>query len=279
MMHIGADITTFESYGAEKYEKFKQSGFSHAGVQVMCDTDESFEKQLYELRDEKKTIDSAGVIISQVEGPWRWWPHDETEELRADRMAKMKQSLLLTKELGCEKWIVRPLMPFGEDGFHADEVWRINENFFRELLSFAKELDITICIVNLSLRRFPINTPEQILKLVSTINDTHCKACLDTGNAWRIGVSPAEAVRTLGENLATIRVHDNRGKYDEFLVPGLGTVDWNAFAEALRDIGYQGVYHLSSGLSEHLEGAPLELRHRTMYAIAKHIAPFEKGGV
>jgi sugar phosphate isomerase/epimerase len=50
----------------------------------------------------------------------------------------------------------------------------------------------------------------------------------------------------IGDKLKAVHIHDNMGKEDEHLIPGDGIIDWNAFADALREIGYTGVISLET---------------------------------
>ena len=45
------------------------------------------------LAHQKELAEAAGVSVHQVHGPWRWPPQDGTEEERAERMEKMKNTI------------------------------------------------------------------------------------------------------------------------------------------------------------------------------------------
>jgi sugar phosphate isomerase/epimerase len=67
------------------------------------------------------------------------------------------------------------------------------------------------------------------------------KVCIDTGHSNFCGEAPADAVRLVGgEYLGALHVHDNNGKADQHLRPGFGNVDWDAFSDALVEIGFEG---------------------------------------
>jgi sugar phosphate isomerase/epimerase len=75
--------------------------------------------------------------------------------------------------------------------------------------------------------------------------------CLDLGHA-NITVGTADAIRTLGDHIATVHVHDNHGLKDEHLWPGGGTIDWPATVKALQALGTPPatVLEISSSLAE-----------------------------
>ena len=58
------------------------------------------------------------------------------------------------------------------------------------------------------------------------------------------GTPIGESVRELGELIAVVHAHDNFADDDTHNVPYNGTVDWMNFAEALFDIGFDGVISL-----------------------------------
>jgi sugar phosphate isomerase/epimerase len=64
--------------------------------------------------------------------------------------------------------------------------------------------------------------------------------CVDTGHAALGDLGPARAIRLGGSRLITTHLQDNRGSQDDHLPPGDGTIDWDAVAEALREVGYGG---------------------------------------
>ena len=59
----------------------------------------------------------------------------------------------------------------------------------------------------------------------------------------------ADAIETAAEHIIATHVHDNRGRDDEHLVPGQGTIDWDAALMTMQKIGYAGTYMME--LAEH----------------------------
>lgn len=101
-------------------------------------------------------------------------------------------------------------------------------NSLEILSNFAKHRGVTIALQN---------TPNEIgapLSLVQFVKDTHLnqlRFCFDTGHAHlEGGVVPG--FRVMRDLAVTAHIHDNHGEKDEHLLPGEGTIDWNAtFAE------------------------------------------------
>jgi sugar phosphate isomerase/epimerase len=69
----------------------------------------------------------------------------------------------------------------------------------------------------------------------------HAGICFDFGHAHLQG-DVADAIETAAEHIVATHVHDNRGREDEHLVPGRGTIDWDAALITMQKIGYAGTY-------------------------------------
>ena len=63
--------------------------------------------------------------------------------------------------------------------------------------------------------------------------------CLDVGHAHLEG-DLIDAIEITSGHLASLHVHDNRGRTDDHLVPFDGTIDWPAAVTALQKVGYDG---------------------------------------
>lgn len=74
----------------------------------MLSTKRHYSKKLCAERD---AAHRAGITISQIHGPWQWPPHDSTDEERAERLDKMKKSVIICSLLGCQYMVVHPIMP------------------------------------------------------------------------------------------------------------------------------------------------------------------------
>lgn len=255
-MKIGITESSYRVYPKEiRYQKMKEHGFTCAdygmsNTEVAPYTLDDAEFDAY-LTEERRLAEDAGIVISQVHGPWRWPPQDATEEDRAERMEKMKRSIRGTAVLGCKNWIVHPIMPYGINELGTDDAqktWDLNVVFMRELLACAKEHDIIICFENMPMPNFSLGSVEAIMRFVNEMNDDHFRVCLDTGH---VNVFPGQtlydAVHMIGDKLQTLHVHDNSGKSDEHRLPWLGTADWAGFGCALREIGFDGVFSYETG--------------------------------
>lgn len=83
--------------------------------------------------------------------------------------------------------------------------------------------------------------PERLVALMQDLGAPNVGVVIDTGHRNLIG-DPAAALRTVGDHLITLHLHDNHGERDEHLLPGRGNIAWGEVNGALGDIGYDGVF-------------------------------------
>ena len=67
----------------------------------------------------------------------------------------------------------------------------------------------------------------------------------------------AEEIRLIGDHLAHVHLHDNRGIWDEHLIPGKGDINFRQIVKALREIGYDG--RIIAELHNPMTNKPMEI--------------------
>lgn len=241
MRKTGIGLGTYESFGDIEagFRQMKMHGYDCADYGYFVDDkkglfsmdDKAFEETLLTYRH---AAEAVGIELYQSHGPWRYPPKDATKEDRLERMEKMKRTIRGCEILGCSCMVIHPIMPFGtaDDG-DADELFRINKEFFTELVKTAEGEQVIICLENMPFPNFPLSRPKDIYKLVKDINSPWMKICLDTGHCAAAGESPAEALKLCGADIKTLHIHDNNGRSDKHWLPFGGVIDWEAFREAL----------------------------------------------
>ncbi len=108
-----------------------------------------------------------------------------------------------------------------------------------ELAEFARLSAIVICVENMPPGVFPGSKMVNLADLLAQIGQPNLALALDTGHA-HVSETPAQETLAAGPLLATTHVHDNNGRQDTHLPPGLGTIDWAAWVESLDRIDYKG---------------------------------------
>lgn len=260
------------------YSAMDYPEFGNTETELYQKNEEAFEAY---LKYQRQVCEREGIEIFQTHGPWRYPPQDFTEEDRAERFEKMSRAIKGTALLGCKNIVIHPLMPFTiNDEGHEKETYAINLDFFGKLCKVAQAHDVVINFENMPMRHFSLASVAAMMALVKEINSAHFKVCLDTGHSSAIGNSPAEDARLLGkEYLCSLHIHDNNGRSDYHWHPFTGVIDWKAFCDALREIGYTGVLNLEVARQKNL---PHELRemeeaflYRRLECLAKMTAGLE----
>jgi sugar phosphate isomerase/epimerase len=104
-------------------------------------------------------------------------------------------------------------------------------------------------------------SPELFGSAIDMIGLPAVAACLDTGHAHVHTAAPPHFwVEALGPRLRQLHLHDNDQSFDQHLVPGEGTIDWSAFAQALRSLGVSVPAVLELDGMEQIEAAVEFLR-------------------
>ena len=258
-MKIGILASTFHKsgygrYGEKTYEKIKELGFNASDLNI-CETDTAIYTAPQNESDEillreKALADKAGIEIAQIHGPWRYPPRDGTLEERAERFEKMCISIRAASVIGCKYWVIHPLMPFGtgdKNTEHVATTRQINLEFFRELVKVAKKYGVIICLENMPMLNFCISTPAEILNFIEEIDDENLQMCLDVGhvNVFK-ELNIYEEVKRVGHRLRVLHVHDNSLARDTHQLPTFGSVDWKAFAKALKEINFNGSFSIEA---------------------------------
>ena len=102
------------------------------------------------------------------------------------------------------------------------------------------------------------NTAAELLAILDGFGDEF-GVCLDVNHLMgRIRELPDET-RLLGGRLLSLHISDYDGLDECHFMPGTCNIDWPPFVQALRDIGYDGVFNYEM----RLKGSPAERTHAT----------------
>ena len=146
--------------------------------------------------------------------------------------------------------VIHPFLPFGWGAeIDKDKIWDVNVELFGKLLPIAIDCGVTICAENQPFTAIEMSTVAGVKELVRAIDSPNLKVCFDTGHANVFHDDIAKDVRLLGDDLACLHVHDNKGNWDQHLIPYQGNIDWDGFLSALTEIGYKGTFSLETYIS------------------------------
>ncbi len=207
----------------------------------------TFEK--YFLED-RHFAESAGLKIFQTHAPFPVYTEGHPE-LFDRNIEAVRKTIIATKIVGCDIMVVHGAMPHWKSEYNREEFKKINYYYLEKLLPTAEEYGVKIALENMPGVRFkmdefePVTSqPETIIEYIDMMNSPNLVACLDTGHANCAGVKAGEFARALGSRLKALHIHDNFAKIDAHGLPYTGTVDWKDFANALKEINYEGALSL-----------------------------------
>ena len=114
----------------------------------------------------------------------------------------------------------------------------------RELAVFGHAEGVKFAFENLPEYHAIGSRIEDLCELLDEVNSDAAGMCFDTGHAHLCGdvCSAISAAR----RLMYIHVSDNNARKDEHLMPGRGSIDWNALSEVLAAKQYDGVFMLET---------------------------------
>jgi sugar phosphate isomerase/epimerase len=107
------------------------------------------------------------------------------------------------------------------------------------LADHASGTNLTICVENMPPGVHPGTRMADLTALLIELDRPELGLALDTGHA-HLSSTPTIETLDAGPLLRTTHVHDNNGRQDTHLPPGLGTLDWPSWPPALDTIDYTG---------------------------------------
>ncbi len=160
----------------------------------------------------------------------------------------LKRSIECTSEAGGKICVIHPY-----NYYTAEE----NAEIYFPLLEFAKDYGVKIATENMwgnwneeenHATRAACSDEKDFLAHLDAVNDDDFIACLDIGHAEMMGLntSAVSMIKALGSKLQSLHIHDNDLRYDLHDIPFSGSIDFEAVAKALKEIGYMGEFTLEA---------------------------------
>lgn len=167
-------------------------------------------------------------------------PDDEKRQRDIDRLAR---HIEIAAQLGVQNVVMHPggrqVVATRAD---RDRVTALNVSAFRRLGDLAGEKDVRIGLENLMRRG--ASAPYEVLDLLLAIDHPAIGITLDTSHAHVVGLHIPTVIREFGPYLIATHISDNDGSGDQHLTPGNGDIDWPPLVQALREVGYRGLFNL-----------------------------------
>lgn len=212
-----------------------------------------FEKPLDEvLAYYKPKIDEIkknGLEISQAHAPFPSWTPEHPEVL--DEMIEIqKRCIELCDAVGCKYLVIHGVTLTEIDSENTPEsIEAVNIKLYESLIPTLLKHNVTVCLENLFSSKGCLiegccSNPHEAVKYIDTLNQKAGREvfglCLDTGHLSLLRKNFRSYIKTVGNRIKALHLHDNDAVSDAHLMPFTGVIDWNYFCNSMKEIGYDG---------------------------------------
>jgi sugar phosphate isomerase/epimerase len=165
--------------------------------------------------------------------------------MRRAAVAEVCRTMVRARALKAEVVTVHPAFapPTPGTQHFADDIRAAERRSLRSLHTMAHALGVTVALENMPhTPAFRLASADltDTLDALQHLPPPAFGATFDVGHAWQAGLTPAMAIRALGDRLRHVHASDNDGRSDAHLPIGRGTVNWVAVIAALVGLGYGG---------------------------------------
>lgn len=296
-MYISTTTGTFEKHGSHEavLDMLKEAGFTAYDLAIYPDrvfpvTHEFCigEKSLEELRSERvdnpdhlidansarelrKYADKIGLVCNQTHAP------DPSQRVGDDRfnefmLPHLINSLEISGILGAKVCVVHPCC-----GYTPEQ----NAEFYKKLEPYARRAGVKIGVENMwdwdyekdEAKPTSCSTHENFKAHLDLLpSDVFC-ACLDIGHSEMRGLntSAVQMIKTLGNRIEALHIHDVDLHYDLHTLPYLAKVDYEPIWQALREASYKGDVTFEVGYNKKFPTELYPACARLMAEVGKYI--------
>lgn len=243
-MYISTEIGSLSKYGTHKeiLLLLKNSGFTAYDFSFFHNHIKVLQKKNYleYAKELKAYADEIGIVCNQAHAPF---PSIRVgnETHNSFIYPHIVKAIEFAGELGAKTIVVHPC-----NDYNAEQ----NAEFYQRLLPHAKKANIKICLENMWNWKEGAPTAcdaacshhEDFKRHLDLLPSEYFGACLDVGHAQMAGLntSPEIMIKTLGNRLIALHVHDNDYLHDNHVIPFTFTQDYQKVIEALVEVGYEG---------------------------------------
>lgn len=207
----------------------------------------------------KRGAEAAGITVSQMHMPYPVYVPGADREINEYLWEQVApKSMAVCAFFECPFLVVHGFKLARFLGSEEAE-WQETAKFLDTIAPLAKEMGITICIENLydsrggHLVEGPCCNAKKAAARMDCFNEKYGAEvlgfCFDTGHANIVGVDFESFIRTLGDRLKVLHIHDNDGISDLHQIPytfartreNLSSTDWEGFIRGLRGICFDRV--------------------------------------
>ncbi len=193
---------------------------------------------------------AAGVKSSTFHAPFEEiWPGARDEAARRMAVRRLLQAVALAP-------VFRPLGIVVHGGyfewlydFDADKWFEPALRTFAEVVEAAEKTGVDLFLENVF-----DEVPDHLLRLRNALGSKRLGFCCDAGHATLFSSLPVNKwLEAFGADAKELHLHDNRGRRDDHLPIGEGTINFRGVLNAARDAGASPILTLEPHRREHFD--------------------------
>jgi sugar phosphate isomerase/epimerase len=196
----------------------------------------------------RTTLDDTGLAIDSLHGYIHLEQFDgpafdlssPDADVRKTSMELARAEADFARRLGCRNVIVHPVGPghTEHDAGRSDALRRSAE----KLVRIAERADVRFLVENMPPPMFGRDA-KFLRDMADALESDHLGLAYDSGHATLAG-RPVEIIHDMGPRLWGVHLHDNNGREDDHMLPGMGVVPFEDVARALAEVEFAGVFML-----------------------------------
>jgi sugar phosphate isomerase/epimerase len=233
---------------SEAMHAIRDAGF--AGVEILADVPHGYPDSIDAAltRSVVRELESTGLAISNINcncsfGYWKDAPPEAYFEPslispnakhRADRTRLILKTLDFARDIGAKNISITSGRCLG--GMPPEAAKKQFAESIKPILEHAQRLGVDVgieCEPGLLLE-----WASELREWIDRLGSARFGANLDIGHSEVMGESIADSVRMLAPSIWNLHVEDIPNRKHYHMIPGEGTIDWNALRDSLREVKY-----------------------------------------
>jgi sugar phosphate isomerase/epimerase len=203
------------------------------------------------------SLSARGVASATFHAPFEdLWPGARDEEARRHAARRLGQAIALAPVFRPKGIVVHGGYYGWIFDFDTDTWFEAARRTFGEALEEAEKRGVDLFLENVF-----DESPDPLLRLKSALGSKRLGFCFDAGHATLFSEIPVHKwLEAFGTDLRELHLHDNRGRRDDHLPVGEGTINLLGVVQAAIDAGASPILTLEAHRREHFHRGLAALR-------------------
>lgn len=267
-MKIGTNLQFEKQIGYKKSLTLAaQAGFKYLDFDLTGNYDCATKDEERYFGEFLNIAEDLGVKIIQSHAPYiKGQSTDSSVFSGKEFTEKVKAAIRRAAILKCPYLVMHlyaPYMPnfknipYEYDKYMEENI-KLNLEFCASIEKDLEEYGVNMAIENIVAYDFTKRahaasvcaTSKECNRYIDQLGEKNFSVCFDAGHLNLLaGETHAEFVKALKGRISVLHLHDNFGvlndwfgELDRHLPPYIGTLEWNNLADALKEVGFNGVY-------------------------------------